>query len=534
MLNLIRSLLPGLLMLHLAGSQAGVVYSQDRDSQPLEVDILLKGGTILDGSGQPGFVGDVALKGDRIVGVGSFQLASVIQVIDCSGLYITPGYIDLHSHSDHVVTDPLLRSGLNYLLQGCTTQVTGNCGSGPVDVGKLYRQLDEAGTGTNIAHLVPQGGVRSQVIGSENRAATADELQQMRALVEQGMRDGAWGLSTGLIYVPSVYASTEEIASLAEIAGAHGGIYASHIRGEGDGLLTAVKEAIEIGRRSKAPAHISHFKSSGEENWGKLRLAIELVESARNEGLTVTADQYPYTASSTSLEATILPTWARAGGHKAMLARFDDAETGPRLQAAIAEELKTKRNGAALFIARYAPTPRWVGKNLAEIAQLEQRDVQDVALEMLRNGNVSIVNFSMDENDVREAMQKPWVATASDGRNYYPDGSKPHPRSYGTFPRKIGRYALRDGVLPVEQAVFSASGLPAKILNLPERGLLQTGFFADVVVFAPQEFLDAATFSEPHQYTIGTRYVFVNGVPAVYAGEPTGTLSGRALRHAKP
>lgn len=500
-------------------------------AQALDVDVFLKGGTLIDGTGRPGVVGDVGLKGDRIVAVGTFTPNAVGRTIDCAGLMVVPGFIDLHTHSDKQVVDPLLRGSVNYLMQGCTTQVTGNCGSGPVDVERLYKAIEAEGAGTNVAHLIPQGNLREEVIGSIDRPATAEELAKMAALAETGMRAGAWGMSTGLIYVPSVYAATDEIAAIAKVVAKHGGLYASHIRGEGGELLAAVQEALDIGAQSGAVVHVSHFKSSGEENWGKLRLAIDLIEQARGRGVRVTADQYPYTASSTSLEATVIPTWARSGGDKELLRRLDDPTDGPNIRDGITTSLKTKRDGAAIYIARYAKDAAYIGKNVAEIAALRQLPATDVVLEIVRNGGAAVVNFSMDEEDVRQAMQLPWVATASDGRSYLPGGDRPHPRSYGTFPRKIGRYALKEGVLPVEQAIRSASGLPAEILGLPERGLLQVGHFADVVVLDPQTYIDAATYDDPHRYTEGTRYVFVNGVPAVHQGTPTGSLAGRALRH---
>lgn len=500
-------------------------------NSPLAVDVLLQGGTLIDGTGAPGVPGNVALKNDRIVAVGQFAVESAALTIDCTGLYVIPGLIDLHTHSDSQVRDPLLRASINYLMQGCTTQVTGNCGSGPTDVAALYTSVEKEGAGTNVAHLIPQGNLRQKVIGTVDRAATEEELRQMQELAEQGMRDGAWGMSTGLIYVPSVYASTTEIAEIAKVVARHGGLYASHIRGEGKELLKAIKEVLEIGQMAGLPTHVSHFKASGEENWGQLRVAVDLIEQARAQGVRITADQYPYTASSTSLEATVVPTWARAGGEKELLARLDSSETGPRLRAEIEESLKTKRQGAALFIARHARQPRWIGKNVAEIAAAEQKTPLEIVLEIIRGGGAAIVNFSMNEDDVRYAMQRPWVATASDGRSYLPGSDRPHPRNYGTFSRKIGRYSIEEQVLSVEQAVRSSSGLPAEILGLPERGLLKVGYFADVVVFDPKTYRDAATFDRPHRYSTGLRYVFVNGVPAVYEGIPTGALAGRPLRH---
>lgn len=499
---------------------------------PGDIDVLLINGTLVDGTGQPPRLGSVAIRGDKIVAVGVFEPgARVGRTIDCAGCLVTPGFIDLHTHSDAQVVDPLLRASVNYVIQGCTTQVTGNCGGGPVDVGEFYRKVEDSGAGTNVAHLLPQGSLRERVVGNVDRKPSADELAQMKELAAKAMRDGAWGMSTGLIYVPSVYADTEELTALARIIAEHRGLYASHIRGEGTELLSAVSEAMQIGEGAGLPVHISHFKASGQESWGTLRAAAELIEQARSRGRIVTADQYPYTASSTSLEATIVPTGARSGGTKEFNARLDDPDQGPRLRKQIAHSLQTKRDGAAIYLARCKAHPEWIGKNLAEVAALTNQPVLEVALDILKNGGAAIVHFSMSEDDVRMAMQRPWVATASDGRSYLPGDDRPHPRSYGTFARKIGRYCLKENVLPIEQAVRSASGLPADIIGLKDRGYLKVDQFADVVVIDPKTYLDAATFDAPHQYAAGTRYVFVNGHPAVSDGVPTGTLAGRALRH---
>ncbi len=502
-----------------------------QETSTIDVDVLLRGGTIFDGTAAPGRLGDVGLKGDKIVAIGSFKTGRVGRTIDCTGLYVAPGFIDLHTHSDSQVVDPALRACVNYVIQGCTTQITGNCGSGPVDTGEFYHKIDQGGAGTNVAHLLPQGSLRSHVVGEVDRRATAAELQEMESLTDQAMRDGAWGMSTGLIYVPSVYADTEELIALAKVVSTHGGIYASHIRGEGTELLSAVGEALRIGKDAKLPAHISHFKAAGQESWGTLRLAVEQIEQAQKRGEKVTADQYPYTASSTSLDATIVPTWARSGGTKEFIQRLDDSVTGPKLQNEIQASLSTKRDGAAIYLVRCKSHPEWIGKNLVEAAEASGQTSLAVALEILRHGGAAVVNFSMNEDDVRMAMQRPWVATASDGRSYLPGEDRPHPRNYGTFARKIGRYSLKENVIPIEHAIRSATGLPADIIGFKDRGYLKDGYFADVVVFDPKEYIDVATFEDPHQYARGTRYVFVNGHPAVFQGIPTGTLAGRALKH---
>ncbi|MCH8828351.1 MAG: amidohydrolase family protein, partial [Planctomycetes bacterium] len=340
-----------------------------------------------------------------------------------------------------------------------------------------------------------------------------------------------WGMSTGLIYVPSSYADTDELVAVAKVIADHGGIYASHIRNENVALLAAVHEAMTIGKRAGCPVHISHFKSTGRDPWGLVRRAAEMIAQARKKGQKVTADQYPYIASSTSLDAILIPPWARAGGRKAMIARFEDPALFKRIHDGMVSNLKKRNGGASVFIARYGPRPDWVGKSLAAIAENEKKKPLEIALEIARKGGAAIVNFSMSEDDVRYVMQIPWVATASDGRAYVPGADKPHPRSYGTFARKIGHYALREKVLSVEKAIRSASGLPADILGMKDRGYLRKNAFADIVVIDPKTVIDKATFTSPHQYCAGIRYVFVNGRAAVYNGTPTGERAGRVLIH---
>ncbi len=498
---------------------------------PVDADVLLKNGTIVDGSGKAGVPGDVAIKGDKIIGVGQFAVGTAALTLDCRGLVISPGFIDLHNHSDSQVIDPQISGLVNYLTQGCTTIVTGNCGFGPVDVAEFHKKLTQAGVGTNVAHLLAHGSLRSQVMGTALCAPTTAELQEMKELADKAMKDGAWGMSTGLIYVPGTYAETEELIAIAKVISEHQGIYASHIRNEGTNLLAAVDEAIRIGREAELPVHISHFKSSGRDAWGLVRRAVQQVESAREQGQIVTADQYPYIASSTSLDATILPTWALAGGRKALIKRLDDPKLSARIETAIARNLEKRDGGASIRIARYAPRQDWVGKNLAQIAESEQKTPTAIGVEIARKGGAAIVNFSMDEADVRHVMQVPWVATASDGRSYLPGADRPHPRNYGTFTRKIGHYAVGEKVLPLEAAVRSATSLPAEILGLSDRGMLAIGKAADIVVFDPAKIRDTATFDDPHQYSQGIRYVFVNGQPAIYRGIPTGARAGKALVH---
>ncbi len=500
----------------------------------VEADVVIRGATLYDGTGQPGRKGDLALRGERIVAVGTFTVAGQPKVLDGTGLVVAPGFIDLHTHSDTALLQPTTRANLCYLLQGVTTVVTGNCGSGPTDVAAHFQKLETNGIGSNTIHQVPHNSVRQKVMGNANRLPTAEELKKMEALVDEGMKDGAWGLSTGLIYNPGTYAKTDEIITLAKVAARHGGFYASHIRDEGVGVLTAINEALTIGREGHLPVHISHLKASGRQAWGKAADEIALILQARAQGQVVTADQYPYTASSTSLSATLIPPQFREGTHQDFLARLDDPEQGPRLRQAIERNLDGRQGGSSIRIARYVGQRAWQGKDLQSIANAENKSVLDIVLEIERRGGAGIVNFGMSEEDVRLIMKQPFVATASDGSSQVPSDTVPHPRSYGCFARKIGRFALEDQVITLEHALRSASGLPADILQLPERGYLKPGYYADVVVFDPQTFRDQATFDKPHQYATGVRYLFVNGKLAIDEGKYNGTLAGKVLRHKSP
>jgi N-acyl-D-aspartate/D-glutamate deacylase len=506
-----------------------ITHSLPAQDQPAAIacDVLLKGGSILDGTGSDAVPGDVAIKGDKIIAVGTFAVSRAGRTIDCTGLVVAPGFIDLHSHSDGEITEPNTRSNANYVTQGCTTVVTGNCGMGPVNVAKYFTEIDAAGAGTNVLHLLPQGGLREQVMGKANRPPTPAELDEMRSLAAKAMDDGAIGMSTGLIYVPSSYAKTEELTEIAKVVAEHGGLYASHIRGEGNELLASVAEAISIGRDAGLPVHISHFKATGKNNWGTLRAAADFVERARNAGQTVTADQYPYIASATSLEATLIPTWASEGGRDELRRRLKDEKDLPRIRKAIADELAV---GDLIMISSHDARPEYVGREVRQIAKDENRDVVDLVVEMHLEGAPSCVKFGMSEEDVRYAMALPWVATASDGSATIASADRPHPRNFGTFPRKIGHYARDEGAISIAHAVRSATGLPADILRLTDRGYLRPGYFADVTVFDPKTIRDRATFDNPFQYSEGLRWVFVNGVPAIHDGTVTGALAGRAVR----
>jgi N-acyl-D-amino-acid deacylase len=499
----------------------------------VQADYVIRGAVVHDGTGEAGRKADVAIRGERIVAVGQFDVDGNPRVIDGTGLVVAPGFIDLHTHCDGGIVQPATRLNLNYLTQGVTTIVTGNCGSGPVDVAAYFKKIEEGGAGTNVVHLLPQGSLRRQVLGEADRPATPNELDRMKQLADRAMRDGAWGMSSGLIYVPSLYATTDELSELMKVVAQHGGFYATHMRNENTRILESIEEALEIGRRSGAPVHLSHFKVSGQKAWGMAADAIQAVRNARAKGQVVTADQYPYIASSTSLSATTIPARYRSTADLTEI--LNDEEKGPKLRAEIERMLTDRGNGQNIVVASYAKQRAWQGKNLKQLAEQEGKPVLDIVLEIHRNGGASIVNFGMSEEEVRLIMQEPFVATASDGSTQDPSADTlPHPRSYGTFPRKIGRYGIAGKTISVEHAIRSSSGLPADILKLPERGYLKAGYYADVVVFDPATFTDTATFDKPHAYATGVRYLFVNGGLAIDGEKSTGELKGWALRHSTP
>ena len=504
-------------------------------------DVVFRGATIYDGTAAKPTVGDVHVTGDKIAAVGKVGKVAGAKEINAEGLVICPGFIDLHTHCDPGLPTKTGRLNKNYVTQGCTTVVTGNCGSGPVDAAAFFKSLEGGGIGTNVNHLAPHNSIRDKVMGNANRPPTADELKKMEALVDQAMKDGTWGLATGLIYNPGTYAKTDEIVALASAANKYGGMYASHIRNESGGLLDAIEEAIAVGKGSGCRVHISHIKASGKAAWGGSGRAVALIETARKKGQEVTADQYPYIASSTSLRATLVPTKYREGTNKEFVARLADPTTGPKIKADVEKELGGRDGGKRIQIARYAANPKWQGKTVTAIAEAEGKGAIDIVLEIERNGGAQIVNFGMSEDDVRIYMKQPWVATASDGGVQTPGPTVPHPRSYGTFPRKIGFYAIEEKLIPLEHAIRTSSGLPADILKLKDRGYLKPGYFADVVVFDPKTFRDTATFDKPHQYAAGVRWVLVNGHAAIADGTYTDgdlkpddhktALGGRVLRH---
>jgi N-acyl-D-aspartate/D-glutamate deacylase len=499
-------------------------------ADPVEADLILRGGTIYDGSGGESAVGDVAIKAGRIVAVGKFDAAGQPRVIDCEKLIVAPGFIDLHSHSDSGIVKPETRQNANFLMQGVTTVVTGNCGGGPTDVGAYFKQIDEHGAGTNVLHLVPHGSLREKVMGNVNRPPAPAELAKMEELTARAMKDGACGMATGLIYTPGSYSKTDELIALARVVAEHGGIYASHVRDEGSGLLESFDEILKIGREARLPVHISHIKVTGRANWGLAPDGIARLREARAAGQRVTADQYPYNASSTSLAAHVIPDELR--DWKVLEAALDDPARGPKVREQIQKSLNERDGGECLVVASFAAQRDWQGKNLVQIAKEARKTPLEIVITIMSRGGAAMINFGMQEDEVRLFMREDFVATASDGSTMPLDSpAQPHPRAFGCFPRKIGYYSIEGKVVPLTQAIRSASGLPADILGLPGRGYLKPGYQADVVVFDPASFRDTATFEKPLVWATGVKLLLVNGEVAVENEKPTGKLGGRAVRH---
>jgi N-acyl-D-aspartate/D-glutamate deacylase len=501
-------------------------------SQPT-FDIVIHGGTVVDGTGTQEYRADIGITAGKITKIGKIKESQGDQVIIASGKYVVPGFIDMHTHCDNLRNEKR-KAALNYLTQGVTTVVSGNCGSGTYKVEEYFKKLRSQGIGVNVAHLVGQGAVRFAVLKNADREPTEEEMEKMRSLVAQAMKEGAVGLSTGLFYAPGSFADTGEVVALCEIVKQHGGIYATHIRDESTytiGLEASIKEALEIGEKSGVPVQISHIKALGKPVWGKAPSVCQIIEDARSRGVTVFADQYPYNASSTGLVAAVVPRWVQADGK--LLDRLKDPELLPRIKKEMAENIERRGGGDTLVISSFPKKKEWQGKSLQEISAFMETSAVDAAIELILLGGPGVISFNQSLADVEYFMQKTWVMTGSDGSVQIPGEALPHPRNYGTFPRKIRRYVLEKNLLSMEHAIRSSSGLPAEMLGFTDRGLIEEGYMADIVVFDPETITDKATFDDPHQYSEGIIHVLISGVPVIHNGEFTGTLAGSPLVHSR-
>lgn len=498
-----------------------------------EHDLLLRGGRVIDGSGSPARLADVAIKDGRIAAMGR-ELGAAASVVDVTGLVVAPGFIDVHTHAENIDDLPLAE---NFARMGVTTLVLGNCGSSAADVGAFFKRIEATNFSVNVSTLIGHGTVRSRVMGgSFMRPPTPEELAKMRAMVEKGMKDGALGLSTGLIYLPGTFSKTDEIIELAKVSSAYGGIYASHMRDEGKGVFDAANELFRISREARLPAHISHIKLSGKPMWGRHDEFLGTIERARAEGLDITQDEYVYTASSTGI-SQLIPEESREGGR----AKFKERIANPATKAKIVAEMKRKLKDskrsdyAYAVVASYDADSSVNGLNIVQAAKKKRgsdslNDQIELILEIESRGGASGVFHGMNEDDLRAFLQHPNTMFASDASVREWQAGVPHPRGYGNNARVLGRYVRELKLIRLEEAIRRMTSLPATTFHIKDRGALREGAWADVVVLDPAKVSDTATFEAPHAYATGFRAVYVNGVEVVDNDTHTRARPGKVVR----
>lgn len=496
-------------------------------------DILIQHGKIIDGTGNPWFYGDVAVKDGKIIAVGDLTNWQAAKTIEATGLIVAPGFIDVHTHiEDDEIKNPLAS---NFIYDGVTTVITGNCGASHIDIKKYLSFIDSLHLSVNVATLVGHNDIRESVMGTANRQPTNEELDQMKTLVANAMQAGAVGFSTGLIYTPGTYAATNEIVALAKITAQYNGVYTTHIRNESDSVTGAIEEALTVAREANIPLEISHFKVGGQNNWGRSKQTLAMVQKARADGVDVTIDQYPYTASSTSL-STLLPDWVLAGGDDSLKQRL----LLPAVQKQVSTYLLQKLHNRKLqhysyaVVANYKADTSLNGKTIEAINLLLKRkhtaaDETKTVIDMMLKGGAGMVFHGMSEDDVKYIMQYPFNMFASDASIRAFNSGVPHPRGYGTNARVLGKYVREEKVITLEEAVRRMTSLPAQRFHFTNRGLLREGFAADIVVFNAATVSDLSTFEKPHQYSTGFKYVLVNGVIELEDGHQNLVRNGSVL-----
>ena len=503
--------------------------------QAQQADYIIRNGKLIDGSGNNWQYKDVAIQNNKIVAIGNLKNWKATKEIDAKGLVIAPGFIDVHAHIEGGESKNPLAT--NFVYDGVTTVITGNCGGSAENLKNYFNSIDSIGTSINVASLIGHNTIRKQAMGTANRNATNAEMQTMEKLAEEAMRDGAVGMSTGLIYIPGTYAPTEEIVALAKVIRAGGGVYSSHIRYEEDKVLDAINEAIQIGRAANIPVEISHFKVSGQNNWGRSKETIPLVINARKEGIDVTIDQYPYTASSTQL-SVLLPDWVLSDGQDSIMARLKNAEIRKRVAEHSIDIIKKRglKHFSYAVVASYRADTSFNGKSIEEINLLlgnkhNQKAEAETIIQMIEKGGAQMVYHGMSDNDVVAIMKYPFNMIASDAGIAVMGVGKPHPRAYGTNARVLGKYVREMGVITLEEAIRRMTSLPAEKFNLKNRGLIKEDYIADIIIFDENEVTDMANYTEPHQYAKGFKYVWVNGALTINEGVHIGTRKGMAIRN---
>ena len=497
-------------------------------------DVIIRNGKVLDGSGNSWYYADVAVKNGKIVAIQKKLPGEATKIIDARGLIVAPGFIDVHTHiEDDEIKNP---TADNFIYDGVTTVITGNCGLSKVDIGNYLNFIDSLQPSINVAALIGHNDVRRAVMGKALRDPTEDELQQMEKIVDDAMKNGAVGFSTGLIYIPGTYSKTTEVVRLAAVAAKYNGVYASHMRNEGDKIADAINEALYIGRINNMPVEISHFKLSGQNNWGRSKETVAMIEAARKEGLDVTIDQYPYTASSTSL-STLLPDDVLADGQDSIVARLNRDAVKKQVIEYMLNNLKKRKlkHFSYPVVASHKFDSTLNGKSIEQVNLIKGKkhtakaEVETV-MEMMINGGAGMVFHGMSEKDVQYIMRYPFNMVASDASVRVFGQGVPHPRGYGTNARVLGKYVREEKILSLEEAIRRMTSLPAQKFQLKDRGLLKEGMAADIVVFDEATVTDNSTFEQPHQYSTGFKFVLVNGTVTVDDGKHTGTRNGIALR----
>jgi N-acyl-D-amino-acid deacylase len=499
----------------------------------INADLLIRNGKIIDGTGNSWYHGDVAVKDGKIIKMGYIADIQAKKTIDAKGLIVAPGFIDVHGHIEGgIINTPTAN---NYIFDGVTTVITGNCGGSADNISTFFQEINKTKPSINVATLFGHNTVRSQVMKRDNRTPTEVEQKQMESLVEQAMKQGAVGLSTGLIYIPGTFAKTEEVSALARSAAKYKGVYASHIRNEENSAVDAVNEAINIGKEANIPVQISHFKIGGKTNWGKSDITLGLVKQAREEGWDVTIDQYPYTASSTNLGIR-LPDWAFAGGNDSLKIRLNNPTIRAQIKKEMLAQLASYKfpNYSYAVVANYPSDTSLNGKNISEINKLMGRKAKakyeaETIMDMVEKGGAQMVYNSMNEVDVINIMKYPFSMFGADAGVPVPGRGMPHPRGYGTNARVLGKYVRDEKVITMEDAIRRMSSLAAQKFGLSDRGLLLPNYAADIVIFSEAEVNDKATFQKPHAYSTGFKYVLVNGELVVENEKHLGTRSGKAL-----
>ena len=494
-------------------------------------DIIIANGLVYDGTGSAPFQADIGISNGIITGIGKSLHTSGAVIIDASNRIVAPGFIDIHTHCDGQVLREGMNTIKNYLTQGVTTVVSGNCGSGTADVAKFFQTLDSIGIGANMVHLTGHNAIRSNVMGSVDREPSHEEMEKMKILLAKALDEGAAGISTGLFYTPAAYSKTGEMIELSQTVKQYDGFVAIHLRDESNyniGLENSVLEAIEIGEQSGARVQIAHLKALGKPVWGLSAKVSDIIHAARKRGVVVFADQYPYNASSTGLTGALVPAWVRSD--RKMAERMTDAALLPQIKREIAENIERRGGPESLVIVSYPKDPRFSGKNLAEISAIINQPVVETAIFLVLDGSPGIVSFNMNDKDVERFMQNDFVMTGSDGSIVIPGESFPHPRSYGSFPRKVRKFVIEEKVISMEQFIRSATSMPAAMIGLTDRGTLKTGMVAEIVVFDPETIRDNATFADPHQYSTGIDHLLVNGIQVIENGQYNGKLAGKPLK----